>query len=87
MIYRTRIFKIVLPKYIVSKDANVILIIKQPPKISWNLKFNLEELEKISNYYFLSDDSWLFCHNAFDLLYLTDKLNLKWYVQLDNYLL
>ena len=33
MIYRTRIFKIVLSKlYIVSKDANVFLMIMWPPK-------------------------------------------------------
>ena len=61
MIYRTRIFKIVLSKwYIVSKDANVILIVMRPPKGQLqNLKYNLVQLGKISNYYFLSDDTRL----------------------------
>ena len=35
---------------------------------------------KISNYYFLSDDTLLFYHNAIDMLLLTDKLNFKCYV-------
>ena len=57
MIYRTWIFKIVLSKwYIVSKDANVILIATSKAQ-SQNLKYNLEQLGKISNYYFLSDDT------------------------------
>ena len=49
MIYRTRIFKIVLSKlYTVSKDANVILIVMRPPTAqSQNLKYNLEQLRKI----------------------------------------
>ena len=49
MIYRTRIFKIVLSKlYTVSKDANVILIVMRPPTAqSQNLKYNLEQLGKI----------------------------------------
>ena len=29
---------------------------------------------------FLSDNTLLFCHNAIDMLLLTDKLNLKCYV-------
>ena len=54
-------FKIVLSKwYIVSKDVNVILIVMQPAKAqSQNLKYNLEQLGKISNYYSLSDDTQL----------------------------
>ena len=52
----------------------------RPPKTqSKNLRYNLEQLGKISSYYFLSDDTWLFYHNAIEML-LTDKLNLKCYV-------
>ena len=65
----------------ISKDANVMLIVMRPPKRqSQNLKYNLEQLGKISNYYFLFDDTRLFYHNAIDMLLLTDKLNLKCYV-------
>ena len=35
---------------------------------------------KILNYYFLFDYTQLFYHNAFDMLLLTMKLNLKCYV-------
>ena len=35
---------------------------------------------KISNYYFLSDDTPLLYHNPIDMLLLTAKLNLKCYV-------
>ena len=53
----------------------------QPPKIqSYNLQYNLEQLGKISNYYFLYDDTRLFCHNAIDMLLVNDKLKLKCYV-------
>ena len=53
----------------------------RPPKIqSQNLKYNLEQLGKISNYYFLFDNTRLFYHNAIDMLLLTHKLNLKCYV-------
>ena len=47
---------------------------------SSNLKYNLEQLGKISNYYFLSDDTLLFYHNAIDMLLLTKKLNLRFYI-------
>ena len=79
MIYRTRIFKIVLSKwYIVLKDANAILIVIRPPKTqSENIKQNLEQLRKISNYSFLHDDTPLLYHNTIDMLLLTDKLNLS----------
>ena len=67
--------KIVLSKwYIVLKDANVIFIVMRPPKTRlWNLKYNLEQFGKISNYHFLSDDT----RNAIDMLLLTDKLKIK----------
>ena len=52
----------------------------RPPKTqSSNLKYNLEQLGKISNY-FLSDNTRLFYHDVIDMLLLTDKLNLKCYV-------
>ena len=82
MNYRTRIFQIVLSKwYTISKDTNVILIVMRSPKTqSQNLKYNLEQLGKTSNYCFLSDDTLLYYRNAIDMSLLTDKLNLKCYV-------
>ena len=81
MIYRTRIFKIVLWKwYIVSKDVNDILIVMRSPTAqSQNLKYNLGQLEKISNYYFLSDDTRLPITTSY---WLT---NLKCYVLYESY--
>ena len=45
MIYRTRIFKIVLSKRcIVSNDAKVMFIVVRPPKTqSQNYKYGLEQ--------------------------------------------
>ena len=65
-----------------------------PPKTqTQNLKYNLEQLGKISNYYFLSDDALLFYHRPIGMLLLTaqkmkfsikvkfsDKLKLTCYV-------
>ena len=82
MIYRTQIF---FKKFfqndilfIISKDANVILIEMQPPKTqSWNLKYNLEQLGKISNcYFFPSQRHW---HVIADRQTIV-KLNLKCYI-------
>ena len=45
-----------------------------------NRKYNLKQFGKISNYYFLSDDTLLFYHNVIDVLLLTNKLNHKCFV-------
>ena len=45
-----------------------------------NLKYDLKQLWKTSNYIFLSDDTPLYYRNAIDMLLLTVKLNLKCYV-------
>ena len=43
------------------------------------VKYNLEQSGKITNYYFLPDDTRLFYLNAIDMLLLTHRLNLKCY--------
>ena len=53
---------------------------RSPKTQSQNLKYNLEQLGKTSNYCFLSDDTLLYYRNAIDMSLLTDKLNLKCYV-------
>ena len=45
-----------------------------------NLKYDLKQLWKTSNYCFLSDDTPLYYRNAIGMLLLTNKLNLKCYV-------
>ena len=45
-----------------------------------NLKYDLKQLWKTSNYCFLSDDTPLYYRSAIGMLLLTNKLNLKCYV-------
>ena len=50
-----------------------------PPKSqSQNYKHNLKQVGKIPNP-FSSDDTLLYCHNATDMLLLTDKLTFMCY--------
>ena len=60
------------------KIVDVFFIIMRPRKTqSQNLQYNLEQLGKISNFCFWSDDTPL--HYIYVLL-LTEKLNIKCYV-------
>ena len=41
---------------------------RPPKRESQNLKYNLKQLGKISNYYFLSDDTVQFYHSTIGML-------------------